>query len=131
MSAQNPTDHSKPSQRIALVTGGSRGLGRNIASHLANSGYDIVLTYRSQKEEGAAAVAEIEKLGRRAVALQLDVAEVKSFSAFREKFAGALQETWQTTQFQALKPHCCPLPVQMARPEQAVVSQLWQRALGI
>ena len=87
MSSVNPPDDSVTSGRIALVTGGSRGLGRNIAACLARGGHDIVLTYRSQKEEGTAAVAEIESLGRRAVALQLDVAQVKSFATFRDTFA--------------------------------------------
>ncbi len=102
MSSEKPSITSPASQRIALVTGGSRGLGRNIATHLARGGYDIVLTYRSQKEEGEAAVAEIEKLGRRAIALQLDVAQVKTFAAFRDTFATALGDNWQQNQFQAL-----------------------------
>jgi NAD(P)-dependent dehydrogenase (short-subunit alcohol dehydrogenase family) len=98
MNTHEPPDDA----RIALVTGGSRGLGRNISLHLASDGYDIVLTYRSQKEEGEAVVAEIEKSGRRAAALQLDVAKFGEFRAFRDAFAQTLQSRWQRTTFNAL-----------------------------
>ena len=53
---------------LALITGGSRGLGRYAALHVARSGTDVILTYRSQAAEAQAVVAEIEALGRRAVA---------------------------------------------------------------
>ena len=79
------------SKKIAMITGGSRGLGRNTAIRLAKNGADIVLTYRSQQKEGEAVVAEIEGLGRKAVLLQLDVAEVKQFDRFRDDLAKALQ----------------------------------------
>ena len=67
---------------IALITGGSRGLGRNAAEHLARQGTDVVLTYRSGRAEAEQAVASIEALGRRAAALQLDVADSSAFPAF-------------------------------------------------
>lgn len=69
---------------IALITGGSRGLGRNAAIHLAKQGTDVILTYRGNRAEAEAAVAEIEALGRRAAALQLDVAQSDTFAAFVE-----------------------------------------------
>ena len=58
---------------IALVTGGSRGLGRNTALKLAARGVDVILTYRSRRDEAEAVVAQIEKAGARAVALPLNV----------------------------------------------------------
>ena len=68
--------------KIALVTGGSRGLGKNAAQHLAKKGIDVILTYRSKKEEAEEVVASIEKLGQKAAALQLDTSVVKSFDGF-------------------------------------------------
>ena len=62
----------KSAPTITLVTGGSRGLGRNTAEHVARAGGDVILTYRSGADDAAAAVAAIQALGRKAVALQLD-----------------------------------------------------------
>ena len=88
--------------KIAIVTGGSRGLGRNTALKLAEKGVDVILTYRSQQAEAAAVVADIEKRGRRAVALQLDVGQVSQFVAFTSAVKTALQTTWQREQFDYL-----------------------------
>lgn len=88
--------------KIAVITGGSRGLGRNTALHLARKGVDVVLTWRSRRDEAEAAVAEIEKLGRRAVALQLDTMETSSFGDFAERLAASLQETWSRDSFDFL-----------------------------
>lgn len=82
--------------KIALVTGGSRGLGKNMVLHLAKQGKDVVLTYRSQQEEAEAVVREVEQLGQRAVALQLDVAEAGSFDAFVSQVQTKLQEVFGT-----------------------------------
>lgn len=79
---------------IALVTGGSRGLGRNTAIALARNGSDVILTYRSNRTEADAAVAEIEAAGRRAVALQLDTAKIDTFPAFVAQLRDALAQ-WQ------------------------------------
>lgn len=87
---------------IALVTGGSRGLGRNAALHIARSGTDVILTYRSQAAEAQAVVAEIEALGRRAVALPLDVAQSRSFADFAEQVRGVLAQHWQRERFDFL-----------------------------
>ena len=67
---------------IAVITGGSRGLGRNAAIHLARQGTDVILTYRGRRAEAERAVAEIEGLGRRAAALQLDVGDSRTFAGF-------------------------------------------------
>jgi NAD(P)-dependent dehydrogenase (short-subunit alcohol dehydrogenase family) len=83
------------SQRIALITGGSRGLGKNTAQHLAAQGVGIVLTYRSKEEEANAVVAEIVAAGGRAAALQLDTALAHTFAAFTEQLQQILQSTWQ------------------------------------
>ncbi len=79
-----------PAQKIAIVTGGSRGLGRNTVLSLARRGVDALLTYRSNEEEAKSAVAEIEALGRRAVALPLDVGDAATFPAFAESVRHAL-----------------------------------------
>jgi len=68
--------------KIALVTGGSRGLGRNTAENLARRGFDVVITYRSNQEEAARVVAWIEAAGRRAAALPLNTGESSAFPAF-------------------------------------------------
>jgi len=67
--------------KIAVVTGGSRGIGRAIAIGLAEAGADIVLTYKSNRAEADKVVGEIEKLGRRALALPMDVTDRKSVEA--------------------------------------------------
>ncbi|MFC4314856.1 SDR family NAD(P)-dependent oxidoreductase [Steroidobacter flavus] len=87
---------------IALVTGGSRGLGRSMALHLAERGIDVVLTYRSNKKEADAVVAEIEKAGRKAAALQLDVSVASSFGSFVEQVRGVLKNQWQRESFNFL-----------------------------
>lgn len=80
--------------KIALVTGGSRGLGKDMALRIAEKGIDVVITYNSKKEDALAVVAEIEKLGQKATALQLNVGDVKSFTGFFSTLKGALKETF-------------------------------------
>lgn len=92
----------KHENKIALITGSSRGLGRNIALQLARSGADIVVTYRQSKTEGETVVAEIQALGRRAVALPIDVADTRTFAAFAETLRAALTTTWQRETFDFL-----------------------------
>ena len=81
--------------KIALITGGSRGLGRNAALALARRGVDVVITYRSREDEAARLVAEVEQLGRKAVALQLDTGIAASFPAFARRLRERLALTWQ------------------------------------
>ena len=87
---------------IVLITGGSRGLGRATALHLASLGSDVVLTYRSQQVEAQAVVAQIEALGRRAVALPLDVADSRGFPAFSATLRDTLARHWQRECFDHL-----------------------------
>lgn len=89
-------------QKIALVTGGSRGLGKNMALQLAEKGSDVILTYNSKKAEAEAVVAEIEGMGRKAVALQLNVSEITSFDEFMKKVTQVLQEKWHADKFDFL-----------------------------
>ncbi len=91
-----------PITPIALITGGSRGLGKNAALHIARHGSDVILTYRSQQAEAAAVVAEIERLGRRAVALPLNVADSRSFVAFADSVRQTLAQHWQRENFNYL-----------------------------
>jgi NAD(P)-dependent dehydrogenase (short-subunit alcohol dehydrogenase family) len=87
---------------IALVTGGSRGLGRNTALRLAESGTDVILTYRSNRVEADAVVARVAEVGRRAVALQLDVGQIPGFDAFAAEVRAALGTHWKRSQFDYL-----------------------------
>ena len=90
-----------PVSPVTLITGGSRGLGRNAATHLARAGHDLILTYRSKAAEAEAVAAELQALGRRVAVLPLDVADSGSFAAFaarvREVLAG-----WSRQQFEHL-----------------------------
>ena len=81
--------------KIALITGGNRGLGRASALALATSGTDVVLTYRSNRDEATAVVKEIEGRGRKAVALQLDTTAFATFDGFVDTLRAALKEKWQ------------------------------------
>jgi NAD(P)-dependent dehydrogenase (short-subunit alcohol dehydrogenase family) len=87
---------------IALVTGASRGLGRNTALKLAERGVDAILTFRSNEAEAAVVVREIESHGRRAIALQLDVADARSFAAFAARVREALAGHWRRERFDFL-----------------------------
>ncbi len=87
---------------IAIITGGSRGLGRNMALHLAQAGHDIILTYNSQQAEADNAVAEIEKAGRKAAALQLNVAISSEFPKFADAVRKLLNDRWSRQDFDFL-----------------------------
>ena len=88
--------------KIALVTGASRGLGRNTALSIARRGGDLVLTYQTRSEAAQEAVAEIAGIGRRAVALQLDTGHVAGFAPFADRLRTALRDTWQRDTFDHL-----------------------------
>ncbi|MEM9219574.1 MAG: SDR family oxidoreductase [Cyanobacteria bacterium P01_F01_bin.150] len=80
--------------KIALITGGSRGLGRSTALHLAKKGVGVILTYLSRSPEADDVVTEIERSGGKAVALQLDTGDTAQFVAFTERIAQTLQQEW-------------------------------------
>jgi NAD(P)-dependent dehydrogenase (short-subunit alcohol dehydrogenase family) len=90
------------SQRIALITGGNRGIGRSTALALAAKGVDSVITYRSHAEEAEAVVAELQGLGRSAAALQLDVGDSAGFEAFAATLTETLEATWGRETFDYL-----------------------------
>jgi NAD(P)-dependent dehydrogenase (short-subunit alcohol dehydrogenase family) len=88
--------------KIALVTGGSRGLGRNMSISLAKKGIDIVLTYNSNKQEADKVVAEIRSFGQKAVAFQLNTGNVRSFDEFFKQVTKHLKEQTGSTNFDFL-----------------------------
>lgn len=89
-------------KRIALVTGGSRGLGRDMAINLAKKGLNVVLTYNSRNDEALNVIAEIEKAGGKAAAVQLNTSSTKGFAAFAEQLKGTLKTTFGTDRIDAL-----------------------------
>jgi NAD(P)-dependent dehydrogenase (short-subunit alcohol dehydrogenase family) len=81
--------------KISFVTGASRGLGRNTALHIARRGGDVIISYQSRAAEAQAVVAEIQAMGRKAAAFQLDTSTVSAFSPFAERLRAELRKTWQ------------------------------------
>lgn len=88
--------------KIALVTGGSRGLGKDMALQLAKKEIDVIITYHSKREEAENVVNQVKSLGRKAHALQLDVAKSDSFNDFVSKLKGVLQSEFQSKGFDSL-----------------------------
>lgn len=78
--------------KIAVVTGGSRGIGRSTVLSLANHGVDSILTYKSNREEAEKAVSLVRETGRKAIALQLDTGKVSTFDSFVQSLGNALKE---------------------------------------
>ncbi|MEL4015367.1 SDR family NAD(P)-dependent oxidoreductase [Dryocola clanedunensis] len=89
-------------QTIAIVTGGSRGLGKNAALKLAARGVSIILTYNSKQQEAQDVVRELELKGVKAVAIQLNVGESASFAAFTAEVKQQLHDVWQRDSFDYL-----------------------------
>ena len=88
--------------KIALVTGASRGLGRNTALNIARKGNDLIITYLNNEQSAQAVVAEIAALGRKAIALQLDTGDVAGFASFTERLRVTLHEQWGRDSFDYL-----------------------------
>jgi len=88
--------------KIALVTGGSRGLGKDMALRLAEKGIDVVITYNSKADDAQKVVEQIEQSGRKAAALQLNTGDIKSFITFATQLQNVLQNTFGATHFDYL-----------------------------
>ncbi|MBU9819309.1 SDR family oxidoreductase [Rahnella sp. Lac-M11] len=89
-------------RKIAIVTGGSRGLGRNAIEKLAKKGVDVIFTYHSQIDAAKAVVQNVEASGGKAVALALNTGETGSFNAFVADVKTQLQQVWQRETFDFL-----------------------------
>ena len=87
---------------ISLVTGASRGLGRSTALAIAAKGGDVIITYQNRADDAQTVVAEVEAMGRKAVALQLDVTRMARFAAFADALRGALRDSWSRDRFDHL-----------------------------
>lgn len=88
--------------KIALVTGGSRGLGKDMALQLAKKGNDVIITFFSKQKEAESVVAEIEAMGQRAAALQLNIGASNTFGAFMETLQETLERTFNSERFDFL-----------------------------
>jgi NAD(P)-dependent dehydrogenase (short-subunit alcohol dehydrogenase family) len=99
---QRILDMNTQTQKIALITGGSRGLGRNTAESLARNGVDVVITYRSRADDARTVVAAIQAQGRKAAAVQLDTAATKTFDGFAEELKRTLRDSWNRDSFDFL-----------------------------
>jgi NAD(P)-dependent dehydrogenase (short-subunit alcohol dehydrogenase family) len=88
--------------KIALITGGSRGLGKNAALALASKGHDIIITYNSQKEKAEEVVKEITGLGRKAIALQFDSGKSGAIKELINTVKDSLKKVWSTDRFDFL-----------------------------
>jgi NAD(P)-dependent dehydrogenase (short-subunit alcohol dehydrogenase family) len=89
------------SDKIAIITGGSRGLGRNTAINLARRGVDIIFTYRANQQEAESLIREVESMGRKAVGLRLDTGDTRAFDAFVNEVRKTLKD-WGRDRFDYL-----------------------------
>jgi NAD(P)-dependent dehydrogenase (short-subunit alcohol dehydrogenase family) len=88
--------------KIAIVTGGSRGLGKDMATSIALKGIDVILTYRSNEEDALQTVQSIKSIGQKAVAIQLDMTDFSSLDGFVKQVKDTLQTNWNTDRFDFL-----------------------------
>lgn len=88
--------------KIALITGGSRGLGKDMALRLAEKGIDVIITYNNQLQDAENVVAEIMKGGQKAAALQLNTGDIKSFGSFVTQLQDVLQNQFDAAKFDYL-----------------------------
>ena len=77
--------------KTAIITGGSRGMGRNTGINLAKRGVDVIFTYHSNQKEAESLNSEIEVMGRKAAALRLDTGELRAFDGFVAEVGKTLQ----------------------------------------
>jgi NAD(P)-dependent dehydrogenase (short-subunit alcohol dehydrogenase family) len=94
--------HSPAPTPIALVTGGSRGIGRSTVLALAEQGTDVIFTYVSAEKEASEVVTALESRGRRALALRLDLTRVDGFDAFVNRVREQLERVWGRRHFDFL-----------------------------
>jgi NAD(P)-dependent dehydrogenase (short-subunit alcohol dehydrogenase family) len=88
--------------KIALITGGSRGLGKDMAINLAKKGIDVIITYNTRKDEADKVVTQLRNTGRKADALQLNAGDVKTFNAFFTSLQTILKTTFENDHFDFL-----------------------------
>jgi NAD(P)-dependent dehydrogenase (short-subunit alcohol dehydrogenase family) len=88
--------------KVAIITGGSRGIGKSTALNVAKRGTGVILTYNSHPEEAELVVSEIKKGGGNAVALKLDVTKTSSFGDFAKQVEQTLQKEWKQKTFDYL-----------------------------
>lgn len=86
--------------KTAIITGGSRGLGRNTAINLAHRGVNVVFTYRANEKEAESLIREVEAMGRKAAAFRLDTGDTRAFDAFVAEIRKTL-ESWGRDRFDA------------------------------
>ncbi len=89
-------------QKIALITGGNRGLGKDMAYAISDAGTHVVITYRNGTDQANEVVADIRKKGVQAAALQLDVADSSSFAAFKASLETVLKDELDARQIDFL-----------------------------
>jgi len=88
--------------KIVLVTGGSRGLGKDSALQLAKKGFDVIITYQTKKEEAENVVKEIKSLGKKGFAIQLDIATISGFENFKNEIESILATNFDGNKLNAL-----------------------------
>lgn len=88
--------------KIVLITGGSRGLGKDMALSIAQKKMDVLITYRTNKNEAEQVVQEVEAMGQQAAALPLDMADTGSLDGFISEVKSVLNTRWNTTTFDFL-----------------------------
>ena len=90
------------SNKVVLITGGSRGLGKDAALQLAKNGFDVIITFQSNKAAAENVVREIKSFGRKSAGLQLDLTEVESFDLFASSLKGTLDKDFGKTKIDSL-----------------------------
>ncbi len=90
------------STKVALVTGGSRGLGKDMAIELAKKDFDLIITYHSNKGAAVKVVEDVKAVGKKAIALQLDVAKASSYDAFVNEVKVKLAADFDTNYLHSL-----------------------------
>jgi NAD(P)-dependent dehydrogenase (short-subunit alcohol dehydrogenase family) len=89
-------------QKIAIVTGGSRGLGKEMALSFAKKGIDVIITFRTNEEQASNVAAQIQEMGRKTATLHLVMTQFSDLDQFVNSVKGALQSVWQTNTFDYL-----------------------------